>query len=71
MFLAKSQMAPRYQYPKTIQWRTNGQRRPSRDRKITPPISPLLASQCYNERPGELYIYTLGRRLTTTKKKIN
>jgi hypothetical protein len=40
-----------------IQQQTNGKRKPSRDRNMTPPTSLLLAGQDYNEWPGELHIY--------------
>jgi hypothetical protein len=40
------------QYAKTIRRRTNGKRRPSRDRITTPPACRVLAGHYYNEWPG-------------------
>jgi hypothetical protein len=81
--LAKSHMAPRYQYAKTIQRRTNGKRRRSRDRNMTPPTTEMVLESSVSFirldllltaigfTPGDSVQYTSTKNTNTTQRKNN
>jgi hypothetical protein len=58
------------QYAKTIRRRTNGKRRPSRDRITTPPVCVVLAGHYYNEWPGGA-IYSVFQKSLYREEKSN